>query len=100
LQPIQFVLSRGDLSKIDLRIGELFPEGAWLNVLKYEGNLGYLNADLMISDPAFQPPADPSQTLTVELPFNILAVSFLLGALAVSLGIVVEALVVRWSGKK
>jgi len=100
LQPIQFVLSRGDLSKIDLRIGELFPEGAWLNVLKYEGNLGYLNGDLMISGPAFQPPVDSSQTLVVELPFNIVAVSFLLGAVAVSLGIVIGALIVWRSGKK
>jgi hypothetical protein len=99
-QPIQFVLSRGDLSKIDLRLGELFPEGAWLNVLKYEGNLGYLNTDLMISDPAFQPSADSSQGLVVELPFNIVAVSFLLGAVAVSLGIVIGALIVRWAGKK
>ena len=100
LQPIQFVLSRGDLSKIDLRIGELFPEGAWLNVLRYEGNLRYLSGDLMISDPAFQPPVDSSQIVVVELPFNIVAVSFLLGALAVLLGIVIGALIIRLSSKK
>ncbi len=99
-QPIQFVLSRGDLSKIDLRISELFPEGAWLNVVKYEGNLSYLNKDLMISESAFTPAGDSSQIVVVEMPFNIVAVSFLLGALAVSLGIVIGALIVRQSSKK
>lgn len=99
-QPIQFVLSRGDLSKIDLRISELFPEGAWLNVVKYEGNLSYLNKDLMISESSFTPAGDSSQIVVVEMPFNIVAVSFLLGALAVSLGIVIGALIVRQSSKK
>lgn len=99
-QPIQFVLSRGDLSKIDLRISELFPEGAWLNVVKYEGNLSYLNKDLMISESAFTPAGDSSQIVVVEMPFNIVAVSFLLGALTVSLGIVIGALIVRQSSKK
>ncbi len=99
-QPIQFVLSKGDLSKIDLRISQLFPEEAWLNAVKYEGNLSWLNRDLMISESAFNPTWDSSQTVVVELPFDIVAVSFLLGAMAVSLGIVIGALIVRSSGKK
>ena len=99
-QPIQFVLSKGDLSKIDLRISELFLEEAWLNVVKYEGDLSYLSKDLMLSEPAFNPAADSSPIVVVELPFNIVAVSFLLGAAAVSLGIVIGALIIRLSGKK
>jgi len=99
-QPIQFVLSKGDLSQIDLRISELFAEKAWLSVVKYDGNLSYLNKDLMLSESAFNPAVDSPQTVVVELPFNIVAVSFLLGALAVSIGIVIGVVIVRLSGKK
>ncbi len=99
-QPIQFVLSRGDLSKIDLRISELFPEGAWLNVLQYEGNLGYLERDLMMSQSAFSPLVDSSPTVVVELPFNTIAGFFLLGVLSVSVGILIGVLVIRLSSKK
>ncbi|RLI20944.1 hypothetical protein DRO54_05035 [Candidatus Bathyarchaeota archaeon] len=48
--PIQFVLSKGDLAKVDLRIAELFSDYAWLTVFEYEGNLSQLTRDLMISE--------------------------------------------------
>jgi len=99
-QPIQFVLSKGDLSRIDLRISGLFQEKAWLNVVTYDGNLSYLNKDLMLSKSAFTSAADSSQTVAAELPFNFVVVSFMLGALAVSLGVVIGALIIRLSGKK
>jgi len=100
LQPIQFVLSRGDLSKIDLRISELFPEGAWLSVLRYEGSLSYLNRDLMISEAGFSLPPSSQQTVLAELPYNMIALFFLLGVMSVSLGIVIGVLIIRLSGKK
>lgn len=99
-QPIQFVLSKGDLSQIDLRISELFLEKAWLSVVKYNGNLSYLNKDLMLSESAFTSAADSSQTVAAEMPFNTVVVSFLLGALAVSIGVVIGALIIWLSRKK
>ncbi len=48
--PIQFNLTSGQLSVIDLRIGELFEDGAWLTVLEYEGQLSWLTRDLMMTE--------------------------------------------------
>jgi len=52
IAPIQFNLTNGQLSIIDLRIGELFEEEAWLTVLEYEGQLRGLTMDLMIAEGA------------------------------------------------
>lgn len=38
------------MSIIDLRIGELFEDGAWLTVLEYEGQLSWLTRDLMMTE--------------------------------------------------
>jgi hypothetical protein len=46
---IHFNLTNSELNTIDLRIGELFENGAWLTVLEYEGALNFLNRDLMIA---------------------------------------------------
>jgi len=102
-QPIQFVLSRGDLSRIDLRIADLFPEGAWLSVLQYDGNLGYLDRDLMMSESTFTPSvpsAGSPQTVVVEVPYDVIALFFVLGALSVSLGVGITILVFHLSRKK
>jgi len=99
-QPIQFVLSRGDLSRIDLRIGELLPEGAWLSVLKYEGSLSYLERDLMMAESAFNPSVGSPQTVVVEMPYGVLALFFVLGALSVSLGVGIAIFVFHLSRKK
>jgi len=99
-QPIQFVLSRGDLSRIDLRLGELFPDGAWLSVLKYKGNLSYLETDLMMAESAFNPSAGSTQTVLAEMPYTVLALFFVLGALSVSLGVCITTLIFHLSRKK
>ncbi len=99
-QRIQFMLSRGDLSRIDLRIGELLPSGAWLSVLQYEGSLSYLDRDLMMSDSAFTSSAGSVQTVIVEVPYGVLALYFGLGALSVSLGVVIAILIFHLSRKK
>ena len=49
-RPIQLNLTRGELDTIDLRIGELFEDNAWLTVLEYEGPLNGLKKDLMIPE--------------------------------------------------
>ncbi len=99
-QKIQFMLSRGDLSRIDLRIGELLPSGAWLSVLQYEGSLSYLDRDLMMVESAFSSSAGSVQTVIVEVPYGVLALYFGLGALSVSLGVVIAILIFHLSRKK
>ena len=93
-EPIEFVLSKGDLSKIDLRIGEIFQYKAWLTVLKYDGNVNWLNRDLMISGVA----QTPETTINIDVPFLpiLIVLSILFGAASTLAGVVVTLLVV-WS---
>lgn len=85
-KPIAFPLSKGELSKIDLRIGELFDEGAWLTVLKYEGSLNWLTHDLMITEESF----NLSSTISVEvtLPATLVALCIFLGAACTLAGVI------------
>ncbi|MDH5662887.1 MAG: DUF2330 domain-containing protein [Candidatus Bathyarchaeota archaeon] len=107
-KPIEFILSKGDLSKIDLRIGELFDEGAWLTVLTYEGSLSWLTRDLMISEEAPNlatpvnvevtlPSLSPSIPVDVEviLPSTLIALCILLGATCTLAGVVCTFLITR-----
>ena len=48
-EPIQFEVSNEALSAIDPRIGELFEDKAWMTVLIYEGSLGKLKEDMMLT---------------------------------------------------
>jgi len=93
LTPIEVLLSKGDLSKIDLRIGELCEDGAWLTVLKYEGNLSWLTRDLMISKEAI----NPATTVDVEviLPYTLIVSCILLGAVCTLAGVVFGLLITR-----
>jgi len=92
-QPIEFVLSKGDLSKIDLRVGEIFQDGAWLTVLKYEGKLSLLSRDLMISEE----PINPATTINVEVtvPPTLIALCVLLGAVSTLAGVITTLLITR-----
>jgi hypothetical protein len=92
-KPIEFLLSKGDLSKIHLRIGELFEEGAWLTVLKYDGKLSWLTRDLMIAEEAL----NPADTLKVQiiLPSTLIALCILLGAACTIAGVVCTLLITR-----
>ncbi len=92
-KPIEFVLSKGDLSKIDLRIGELFEDGAWLTVLKYNGKLSWLKRDLMIAEEAINP--DKTVDVNVILPSTLIALSILLGAACTLAGVVCTLLITR-----
>lgn len=99
-RPIQFTLSGGELAKVDLRISRLLPDGAWLSVLRFEGNLGLLNRDLMITGEAFNPVADPQPTVVVTPPYDILVLCFLLGTASALAGIVVAFSLGRVSSEK
>jgi len=93
-KPIEFVLSKGDLSKIDLRIGELFDEGgAWLTVLNYDGNPSGLTRDLMIAEEALS----PAEGVNVEviLPLTLVASFIFLGAACTLVGVVCTLLITR-----
>jgi hypothetical protein len=100
LRQIQFMLSMGDLAKIDLRIESLFQDGAWLSVLRFEGSLSLLNRDLMLSESAFDPVADSSQTILIELPSDAIALFFLLGTGSALLGVLIGVLASRLFGTK
>ena len=93
LRSIEVLLSKGDLSKIDLRIGGLFEDGAWLTVLKYDGNLSWLTRDLMISKEAI----NPATTVDVEviLPYTLIVSCILLGAVCTLAGVVFGLLITR-----
>ncbi len=104
LRPIEFVLSKGELSKIDLRIGKLFDEMAWLTVLKYEGSPSWITTDLMITIEAINPaatsePTTPAQTVNVDLellfPAAIVGFFMLLGGAITLAAVVCTVLVLR-----
>jgi hypothetical protein len=92
-QPIEFMLSKGDLSKIDLRIGEMFQAGAWLTVLKYDGTLQLLTRDIMISEETLNPFA----TINVEvtLPPTLITLCILLGTACTLAGVISGLLIAR-----
>jgi hypothetical protein len=70
--PIELNLTKGQLSIIDLRIGELFPKGAWLTVMKYEGPLSWLTKDFVISEASIiaeKEPESPSPDDSISSQF-------------------------------
>jgi hypothetical protein len=99
-QAIQFTLSKGELSTVDLRLSELLPDGAWLTVLTYEGGLGSLTKDVMIAAEDFQWSGNPAPKYIVVLPTEMIALLFLLGAASALAGVGVAFLVTRVSRKK
>jgi len=97
-KPIELVLSRGDLSKIDLRIGEIFQYKAWLAVLKYDGKASWLNKDLMISGVD----QTPETTTNIDVSFLpiLVVLSILVGAVCTLAGVVVTLLVTSSKPRK
>ena len=99
-QPIQFTLSKGGLSTIDLRLGELFPDGAWLSVLTFHGDLGSLTKDVMIVAEDFQPSGTSAPKYIVILPTEMIVLLFLLGVASAFAGFGIAFLVNRNYRKK
>jgi len=104
-KPIEFVVSKGELSKIDLRIGKLFNEMAWLTVLKFEGSPSWIRADLMIAERAINPEGTSEtattsgQTVNVDLelvfPSAVVAFFMLLGGAITLVAVVCTVLILR-----
>lgn len=99
-RPVQFMLSTGELSKVDLRLSELLPDGAWLTVLTYQGDLGSLTKDVMIAVEDFGSPWNPTTKYVVILPTEMLVLLFALGAASALAGAGITLLVTRTSRKK
>jgi len=96
-KPIEFVLSKGDLSKIDLRIGEIFEFKAWLTVLKFDGEASSLNKDLIISEKL---PTEPIINVELSLPPITIALSIILGAVSTLAGVALTLLITRLKFRK
>jgi hypothetical protein len=100
-RPVQFMLSTGELSKVDLRLSELLPDGAWLTVLTYQGDLGSLTKDVMIAAEDFSQSWNPSTKYIVILPNEMLVLFFILGAVCAFAGAgITWGLITRPSRKK
>jgi hypothetical protein len=69
---IQFNLTNGELAIIDLRLGELFEDGAWLTVLKYDGETNGLTKDLMIAKSNITPDTYSTESMNQLLIFRAL----------------------------
>ena len=91
-QPIEFVLSKGELSQIDRRIGELLEDKAWLTVLRYQGDVGSLTEDLMITG---YTSTDTPIDVNVAIPPLIIGLATLLGAASALLIVVLTLLITR-----
>jgi len=89
---IEFLLSVGDLARIDIRIAEMFEDGAWLSVLKYDGEMKLLTKDLIISDvlPLYGLKGNDSALLP-----SLFAVGILLGSAATLAGVLLTLLITR-----
>jgi len=82
--PIELNLTKGQLSIIDLRIGELFPNGARLTVMEYEGPMSWLTKDFVISESSImveKEPETPSPNDSISL--QLYAAYFLIVGIAV-----------------
>ena len=71
-EAIKFSLTNGELSIIDLRLGELFEDKAWLTVLKYDGKTSGLTKDLMIAKSDIAPDTDSTENTSQLLIFGAL----------------------------
>jgi hypothetical protein len=91
-QPIEFLLSKGDLNQIDAQIGALFQYKAWLTILKYDGKVTSLNKDLMLSG---YTPTEPTITVEVSLSPLIIALAILLGAASTVAGVIITFILTR-----
>ena len=99
-RPVQFTLSTGELSTVDLRLSELLPDGAWLSVLTYQGDLGVLTKDVMIAAEDFGGSGSPTPKYIVILPTEMIVLLFVLGAVSALAGVGITFLVTRASRKK
>lgn len=100
-QLIEFVLSKGELAKIDLRVGELFQDQAWLTVLTYSGYVSAFSEDLMLTEASMYPVQSPTENVqpivnvNVDIPTNLIVLCILLGGVSVLGGVLATVLIIR-----
>jgi len=100
-QHIEFVLSKGELARIDLRVGELFQDQAWLTVLTYSGYVSAFDEDLMLTEASMYPTQSstgnpqPIINVNVDVPTSLVVVCILLGGVSVLGGVLATALITR-----
>lgn len=97
MESIDFPVQKEDLYKIDIRIGELFDEGAWLTVLKYEGNVKWLKQDLIIAESSLAAESEDTESLSIEvvLPPAFIGLFILLGLACGLVGMTCGVLLTR-----
>jgi len=95
VRPIEFVLSKGELSRIDLRIGELFVDMAWLTVLKYDGRLSWITRDLMIAEGILDSATTTDVGVEVIMLPALAALFILIGAACTLAGVICTVLMTR-----
>jgi hypothetical protein len=100
MQMIQFQLSSGELSTIDLRLRELFPSGAWLTVHTFHGDLGSLTKDVMLTAEAFSKIDNDSPTYVITLPTETAILLMAAGAALALAGAGFALLIYRFFRKK
>lgn len=82
------------MSKIDLRIGEMFQGDAWLTVLLYEGRLDRLTRDLTISEGVTTPPR-PIINIEVVMSLDLVVLCVVMGMICTLVGVVTTFLIMR-----
>ncbi|KPV64043.1 MAG: hypothetical protein AOA65_1073 [Candidatus Bathyarchaeota archaeon BA1] len=92
-EPIQFTVTRGKLSLIDLRIGELFEGDAQLTVIAYDGPLSALTKDLMIAEQAITTSPESGFLYTV-------LIGVVIGASCTLIGVMITFLIMRTKRSK
>jgi hypothetical protein len=83
LQFIQFKLPTDVLLRLDLRLNDLLPGGAWLSVLKREGNLALFDQDLVLTERDFD--YDEPVSITFTLPLSAGELGFILATLLIGI---------------
>jgi hypothetical protein len=83
LQFIQFKLPTDELLRMDLRLSDLLPDGAWLSVLKREGDLASVDQDLIITERDFD--YDGPVNIIFTLPLSASDLGFVLATLLIGI---------------
>lgn len=92
-EPIEFNLTKGQLGIIDLRIAEMFQNGACLTVMEYEGPLSGLIKDLVIAERDLENPSQVDSQGNVA--FFILVGMFAAGATCTLVGVILTFTIIR-----
>ena len=103
LQFIQFKLPTDELLRMDLRLSDLLPDGAWLSVLKREGNLALLDQDLILTERDFDHDGPVNIIFTLPLSsgdLSLILATLLTGVMLTLAGFAFSFFMLRQTKKK